>query len=72
MLFSRSGKTGKLLGDFPELALPLYGTSVSGAVFGVYVEDPELPLDYRGGPEEMLNSDLLKSRKREKICDFFF
>lgn len=54
-------KKGKLFGAAPLtpaaflVAFSLHGTSVSGAVFGVYVEDPELPLNYGGGPDEMLN-----------------
>lgn len=35
------------------VVLPLYGTSMSGAFFCVYVEDPELLLNYRGGPDGM-------------------
>lgn len=34
------------------VAFSLYGMSVSGAVFSFYVEDPELPLNYRGGPDD--------------------
>lgn len=72
LLISRSGKKENSLElphNFKQLfvALPLYGTSVSGAVFCVYMEDPELPLNYGGGPDEMLNSDLLKNRKKKRF-----
>lgn len=65
-------KQGKLFGAAPQFPAAFCCTSclwhvMSGAVFCVYVEDPELPLNYGGGPDETLNSDLLKNRKKMRF-----